>query len=111
MRIVGRDEFMKLPGLVFYRKITESWAIGELAVKPFWDSPHDFLEMSVGDIESQDGGDWVDTMTSMAEKGISVPMARDYYGRDGMFEPDAKFLILEPDDLRTLRAMIDEALE
>lgn len=110
MKIVSRDEFMKMPGTLFYRKITEPWAIETLSVRPFWDSEHDFITMEVGDIDSQDSGDWDDKLTSMAETGASLPMTDDYFGRDGMFERDAKFLILEPADLLLLKKMVDAAL-
>lgn len=110
MRIISRDEFMKMPGTIFYRKITERWAIETLSVRPFWDSEHDFITMDVGEIDSQDTGDWDDKLTSMSETGASLPMTGDYFGRDGMFERDAKFLILEPADLLLLKKMIDAAL-
>lgn len=111
MKIVNRLEFMKLPSGTLYKKFPEPFAFGDLSVK-FDSLTHhdarngDFVCMEFGDIEAGDSGQMFDRLFQMMDAGASYPLSLDCAGRDGMFEPDAMFLVYERDDVIKLRDFI-----
>lgn len=107
MRLVKRAEFLRLPEGTLYLKGVP-WAFGNLSVKGET-LLNDWYCKEVGWIDAPDGDDF-GWLSKMENEGISLPIG-DTYGRDGLFEEDAIFLILEREDLLHVRGLVDRALE
>lgn len=108
MKIYNRQEFMKLPPGTLFRKGKPCY-FGNLQIKA--DSLEtDFVCMDIGEWEAQDSGDWSDKFDEMQD-GKSIPMTDNFYGRDGEFDYEEVFLVLEKDDLRMLKFMVENAIE
>lgn len=112
MRIVKRDEFLKLPAGTIFAK-GQPMYFESLSVKG--DSlPNDFIYRQLVWFEShgdtKDEYDQGRRYDAMVENGASFPI-NDAYGRDGCFDDDDLFLVYEEADLAVLRDLIDAALK
>ncbi len=108
MKIYKRAEFLKLPeGTIFSQG--ERWCFYGLQVKGET-LGNDFIERSLIDIRSEGCEDWSEKLEEMLADGTSYPID-DAYGRDGLFEDDALFLVYEKSDLEELKNVINAALE
>jgi hypothetical protein len=110
MRIYRREEFLKLPPGTFYLQASEPWAWGNLAVKYDTLPTNDWICQDLFNPEAHDSGELFGRLDEMLELGTSYPLETDCAGRDGAFDADALFMVLETEDLRRLRGLIDNAL-
>ena len=108
MKIIRRDEFLKLPEGIIYAKGRE-WYFGNLNIKGE-SFDHDWYTLDVCWIEAFDDEEQFSRLEDMIKNGASYPM-QESACRDGMFEEDALFLIFERDDLLKLQDYIQQALE
>lgn len=100
MRIRRRAEFLALPTGTIYAK-GKPWCFDGLSVKSdTWGN--DWLTLSPMWVDDSD-------LEAMLESGASSPM-QEIYERDGCFDEDEIFLVMERADLERLRAMVDAAL-
>lgn len=107
MRVVTREEFMRMPeGTLFLKG--RPWAFGDLCVKGetiiFNGRSMDWFYLPTGTIEANDSGELFDRMGSMLKDGASYPLDLDCQSKDGCFDSDDVFLIYEAADIR---AMVD----
>lgn len=110
MKIVNREEFLKLPPFTLYRQGNRQWSFGEMQFKyDTWDNDWVCQALDGPEFEAGSGGEIYERMEAMFN-GASFPLEVDFAGRDGLFEPDAYFMIYEKDDLVLLRAEIDKAI-
>lgn len=103
MKIVNREDFLKLPEGTFFCK-GKQWYWDNFSVKGY-SFINDFQYMNLCDIQADSSDQLVDRYDEMLEKGTSYPL-RDSMGRDGFFEEDAVFLIYEREDLDKLIKMM-----
>lgn len=114
MKIVNREEFMKLPPGVFYAKGKPQY-FGGLEVKHETcystrsDDAIDWWSLDLSSFEFDSTEQFDDRFEEMQLKGVSYPLT-DSIGRDGLFDQDDIFLIYEKPDLEALKAMIEKAL-
>lgn len=107
MRIVNLEEFRKMPSGTIYRKY-EPCSFGDICVKhDTWE--YDFLYQDLIDFESDDSGDYVNMCEKMVS-GDSVAISFDTVSRDGLFEKNQMFLILEKEDVKSLYNFIGDLL-
>ena len=109
MKILNRDDFLKMPSGTMYQKGVP-WAFDNLSVKADTLVTNDFVTIEIGAFESADDASFSNMLELALAEGTSIPMSDDFCGRDGCFEKDAIFKVLEAADLLVLRAMIDAAL-
>ena len=107
MRVYNRKDFLALPeGTLFCQG--EPWAFSGIQVKgETWGN--DFLERSFDWVDADDSGDASLKLEEMLQTGASYPMGTGY-GRDGMFNEDAVFLVHETADLVELKTVIENAI-
>jgi hypothetical protein len=113
MRIYRRDAFLALPPGVVYCQ-DEEYTFSGLRIKER--TIHDDLGVAIDwfyrepqDIDSDDSDQRDRRLEEMrASSEVSYPLDTCLM-RDGMFDPDALFLVYEPDDLRALSALLDTA--
>ncbi len=113
MKILRRADFLKLPeGTIFAKG--KPWYFENLSIKAdslfLEGGGNDFLCLSLPWVEASDSGQAMSRLDEMLETGVSYPM-EDSYGRDGCFDDEEVFLVLEEDDLLQLRGYIDTALQ
>lgn len=108
MRIYRRSEFLKLPSGTIYAK-GEPWFFDGFNVKGYTIG-NDWAQLNPMWIEARDESEQWSRLDEMLEHGASYPM-QESFGRDGCFNEEDLFLVLEREDLEKLRAMIDIALK
>ena len=107
MRIHTRKEFLKLPPGVAYCK-GKRWCFDGLNFKgdslsnDWWSTDPAWIDGDSSDVCFR-------RLEEMLESGASYPI-QEGQGRDGLFEEDDLFLVLEKDDLLKLRGWIDTAI-
>jgi hypothetical protein len=113
MKIVNRDEFLKLPAGTVFAKYSPS-VFGELMIKGaslFHDGTgNDFLYQPIVDaIECEDSDEFIQKCDA-AENGESVRFDFDCLGRDGFFDYDELYAVWERVDVEQLIDRLQEAL-
>ena len=103
MKLLNREEFIKLPAGTIYKKRSEC----QLEIKGEWvsDDGNDWSS----DLFAADCKDDQDTYIAMLY-GESFPIQTDRYGRDGCFDADEEFLIYEKWDLEQLKNILENAI-
>lgn len=102
MRIVKREEFLKLPINTLYRKYKPQF-YEDLCIKgETWDS--DFLCQELhGDISGSTGSDHNSDLHDMAvESGGVFRFDLDGLGRDGLYDENQLFAIYDNEDIKGL---------
>lgn len=109
MRILSLDEFRAMPEGTFFKQASVPYSFGDWQIKgETWE--HDFIATTTDWPENEGSDSLFDALGVMWDDSReSRPLAWSY-GRDGLFEKDAKFLILEAKDLSLLRDAVDFAL-
>jgi len=106
MRIYKRADFLKLPPGTAYCK-GEKWAFAGLVFKGE-SLGNDWYETNPAWVDGEDSWECFDRLEKMLNSGASYPMQNSEC-RDGLFESDALFLVLERDDLLQLHEWINTA--
>jgi hypothetical protein len=119
MKIVNRTEFLKMPaGTIFIEVPINSSPAGDafMVKGDTWynkenpSSAHDFLEMSLSCWQSNSSEQLFNHEEDMRENGTSYPI--DFcFGRNGLFDKDAQFLIYEPEDVIKLRDLLTSIID
>lgn len=106
MKIVDRHTLMKMPQWTAYMCVDE-WGnpFGTMqfkmdTLKDHWDANIDWFYLETF-------ATLLDPCDNSLVGGLSVPMA-GIQSRDGSFCDDDRFLVLEPDDVATLKEWIDK---
>lgn len=111
MKRLTRDEFLKQPSGVFYFKESER----ALCIKHDRAGGVDWYVLQLAAIEppDADGRDWANAVyeaeKAMLEQKISLPLC-DTVTRDGLFDKDETFFVLDVEDLETLQQRIAAAI-
>jgi hypothetical protein len=106
MRVVNRQDFLRLPAGTIYCKGVQ-WAFDGLCIKG--DSlGNDWVYLDMAGPDASDSGEATDILGKSLNDKTSF-RSETSYGRDGCFDDDAVFLIFESEDLDRLRAFIDAA--
>jgi hypothetical protein len=108
VRVVDRKTFLALPPGTAYCK-GEPWCFEGLAFKGETCGTNDWWRLDPAWVEGEDSGQCFDRLEEMRARGASYPMQASE-ARDGLFDAGAIFLVMERDDLLTLRGWIDAAL-
>lgn len=120
MKIVNRQDFLKLPSGTIYSKY-EPCTFEGLAIKGeslFYDhcanSPYchdDFYTQQIESaIECSGSREFINRLKEMREKGVSYPIDLKQKGRDGLYEKEQLFMVWEKEDLLELKKTIDKAI-
>jgi hypothetical protein len=108
MKIFNREEFLKLPEGILYRKMAPNNSLETIEIKSesLMNGSGDFVCAEFANCSNE-----LEELAAYGEIGASRPIRNDYYGRDGCFELDALFFVYETWDLEQMRLMIDQALK
>ncbi len=112
MRIINREEFLKMPVGTIYAKGKPLYFSG-LTIRGDTVSDVDWQTIDpayIGGDSIVDSGAAFDALQDMLKNGASYPM-QDAWCRDGMFDDDDIFLIFERPDLIILQGFIESAIE
>jgi hypothetical protein len=107
MRIVNREEFLKLPNGTLFSKYSPC-VMGELMIKE--DSlTNDFIYQDINDaIDCTGSDDFFDKLMDSQENGTELAMDFDCCGRDGCFDEDQLFSVWSNDDRLALIKRLEE---
>lgn len=103
MRIVGREEFLKLPDGTVYSSYSSLGIIGGLYIKEETLDNDWWYQDCLSCVKSHDTNEFIDTMLKAEEDNkfdFDIDLA--CLNRDGLYEEDDKFLIYNKQDLGKL---------
>lgn len=111
MRILSRAGFLAMPPNTVYAE-GPKWAFGEWAIKGETHGNDWYYDaLDTGAILSRSSEDRIDQIEKSAASPIrSIPMDFHYTGRDGCYQADHWYAVLEPQDIRALIARLEECL-
>ena len=112
MRILNRKEFMRLEKQCVFAKYRPQ-VTGPIGIKVPYNGP-DFAYQDldpVGMIENDGDVDAMNKIHEMETEKASYPVDLYYYGRDGCYDEDQLFMVLERDDVRKLINRLQEVLD
>lgn len=109
MRIVNREEFLKLPSGTMYAKY-QPRCIDELEIKRETVVGVDFHTQGLIGIASANCREHSKRLGEM-ENGAQHPIDFESYGRDGLFDQDQLFMVLGIDDVKALHALIGRLID
>lgn len=108
MRIVDRKAFLAMPAGTVYVQYVHQWVCDDIRVKgETWTD--DWQELILTDIDTT--APHHEVLDIMLATGQSEALDLDAWGRDGMFEPNAVFLVYEKPDLIKLRDLFTRLVE
>jgi hypothetical protein len=112
MKIVDRATFLKMPAGTVYQKY-ESCFFDSINVKGDTCGENDWVYLcgiEQPDFpEATDSASWFGCCWAM-EKGESKDLYFEVSERDGLFDEDQLFAVWEPDDIRGLIGVLEDAL-
>ena len=111
MKIVNREEFLRLPSGTIYTTY-EPCIFGNLSIKydcTFSGEDFYFLEIA-GSIESSSSDEFFDRVEAMANNGEAFPIDLDVSMRDGCFEKDQLYAVWEKEDVQSLITVLQKSL-
>lgn len=97
MRIVSRRELMAMEPGVLYAELFGDGQYGELCIYG-GSSGNDFTERCIINPESGSSEELWQRQDDMLANGTSYPVEA-HYGRDGMFDDDARYLVYDAADI------------
>jgi len=109
MKIVDRATFLAMPeGTVFAKYkpcVFEEWQIkGETG-------PFDFTCMDLVSFEVHDSADFASKLEESQRLGTTIPLSDDYFGRDGCFDEDQLFAVLDTEDVKLLIRLLEKCIK
>jgi len=103
MRIITKEEFLKLPDGTVYCK-GGRWWWEQISVKSkSYDNDWRYLQLD--QIPANDSGEWLSNQERMLKTGESMPIQITDV-RDGCFDPSDLFLVYEAEDLKLIKEYI-----
>lgn len=116
MKVLTREEFLLLKGPVLYSKWQKNWAEPDQAleikyhtvadvdwvsqgINPFWVTLPEKPEVSHHDA-------WMFIDETDYKGPIKIDL--DFAGRDGLFDPDDRYIVLELDDIGEVLRKVNE---
>ena len=110
MRIVGLQEFLKMPGDTLFSKY-ETYVFGPLCIKEDSISDIDFFYVQLSDaIDAGDSAELFNELDNAVKTGTSLKIDLHVWSRDGMFDKEQLFAIWELEDIKSLSFRIDECV-
>lgn len=112
MKIISRQEFLKLPsGTLFCKYIP--YIFGEVEIKG--ESIHvaeggDFYCKSINDFDFSDPSEFVKKCDEMQTNAASYPIELEIESRDGLHDKDQLFMIYEKTDILALITKLKKSL-
>lgn len=111
MKIVDRKTFLSLPPGTIYCDyepyIFRMWARKGETIWHDW--PHDFFLSDLVSVHCQGSDDLMDKLDDAQINGTSLELCEDSYSRDGCFNGDQLYAILEPDDIKCVISLLSNA--
>lgn len=111
MRIVDRKTLMTMPAGTIYQPY-EPCIGGDLCVLgPSLEYDFTYATLTApGSVKATDTGEWTEKL-AQAEVGQSIQTEFDIYGREGLFNDAAQYLVWEATDLKGLIEVLRRGLE
>lgn len=98
MRIVNKQEFLKLPEGILYSDF-EPFSFSGLKIKgETWDSDFIYQDL-IGNVDAPSSSDSFDVLYNANETGESFSLDFDCGCRDGLYDNDQLFAIYETEDV------------
>jgi hypothetical protein len=111
MKIVNREEFLKMENVVFSKY--ELAVVSEPEIMHGSNQSNDYVRSTLfGDFDWNDGGERIDTLVEMeSNHKVSVKMSIEETSRDGFFDDDQLFLIYEKEDLKLVADYLNKIIK
>ena len=112
MRIVDREDFMAMPEGTLFQHIDKHGTAKGLLVK--WKTisndgaNFDWYEQDFDTIDAENCWEENERRGEMMMEGKSYPLS-SIIGRDGLFDKEQLFLVMEKDDVRLIKESVDYA--
>jgi hypothetical protein len=102
MRIVNREEFLKLPEGVIYQKYEPIIVNTNVCVKVETSNDDWYYASLSENIDYHSSEHFIGIMQDAEESGSGFKADYTTYERDGLYEQDQRFIIYDRDDVRNL---------
>jgi hypothetical protein len=110
MRIIQEPEFLTMPAGTLYAKYTPC-SFGEIAIKDETVSATWWYQSLLPWFEgANDTGAWIDMLDAMVAGTAAAPLDFDCTEKDGLYEHDQLFAVLDRADVEALIARLQRAL-
>ena len=114
MKIINRNEFLKLPSYTLYSKY-EPCIFDDICIKGesmIWDSGNDFIYTPIADVvDSSSSSNFYDKLADAVDNKTSLSVDLECGSRDGLYDDDQLFAIWEKEDIQKLIASLNKCLE
>ena len=113
MKIISRDEFLKLPEGTIFSKY-EYMVFGPLSIKgdSLTNPCIDFFELAIAEaVDCWGPAECIQMLDSAEHKGTSFAMDLECMGRDGLFEKEQLFAVWEKEELLALIGVLQKAIK
>lgn len=109
MKIVNRDDFLKLPSGIVYSDYQSHGMINNLYVKLESLKNDWFYQDLINSLDAMDSREIDEIIDSAENAGTSFDMNLDISERDGLFKVDQHFVVYEKSDVLRLLEKIEYA--
>lgn len=109
MRIVNREEFLKLPENTLFSEFEPNVFTGLLIKEKSLTDDYFEIEL-IGNIDSNDYSDHNKKLTDAEENGVSLPLDFECLCRNGAFQQDQLYAVYEKQDVAGLIESLQRCL-
>lgn len=102
MKILNREQFLKLDHEVLFSKYAPCW-FDSLQIKVETYGINDFIYQDIAEsVDCEDSNEFVEILHNAAQDGNSFSINLDCTSRDGMFDEDQLFVVWDKEDVLKL---------
>lgn len=111
MKIVNREEFLKLPSDTLFSLYTPSY-FGEITIKGDTILPNDFRYQDINEaVDCRSSEEFSTILHSAQENGTSFKMDFQCWSRDGLYDNDQLYAVWDNDDVKALIVRLNKIIE
>lgn len=110
MRIVNREEFLKLPSDTLFSLYTPQY-FGEIMIKGDTIWPNDFRYQDINEaVDCRSSNEFTEILYSAEEKGTSFKMNFERWSRDGLYDNDQLYAVWDDEDVKALIVRLNKVV-
>lgn len=110
MKIINREQFLKLPRGVLYAKYAPCY-FENLAIKDEYEHfINDWYFQELIEIETKDNEDFSEVLFRAEETGESIGLDYNCVSRDGLYEENQLFAVFEKEDVINLIKLLQNSV-
>jgi hypothetical protein len=109
MKIINLEQFLAMPSETVFMSFSPC-VFGDLRVKMDNCGENDFIFKELVTIDVDNSGQYCDKLFDAMDNGTALRLDFNATERDGLFDPDQKFAVLEKEDIVGIIKVLSECL-